>query len=484
MDDVTEKMDEVDLLTKAGNYGWRVYDGFDLFHTNWTPGGSTPPESINPIFPTLVMRHSETHSNLGLAALVAGYVYRARRDPCLYGRFIYADLYGFDMWTTEEIPYMSGNFSSERVNFTCTASSPIPCSFVNSTTIPAFGYIYSTGSHVKPQIQAETALWLPVDTDAIPISIWNPHDDDPLLEEEDPYYPSPDDVQPPSYPPTATPIEAPSYQPPTPSPVEPPSYQQPTASPVQPPSDQQPTASPIEPPSSSPAIEVELGWSYDRPLIPELVSCLSDTPHMVPYGVVTTHTRIQAKGKPWDLLCLGSAQMLHEKNVTWYPYRAFYENNLLCRLTLEQKDLWTNHHKPKVNWSQHLAEDYQKVRYQHDHLWSPPTADDVGLGAGPWALRYAVWYQRWGMPSVYLQGHYGCQMLQHRAPVVEDSGWDRRLIGMLHDSGENINCREIKSTPRDPDQSRVAIYDDEMLLPHAEDDSGWAFHQWVLNNNA
>lgn len=86
-------MDEVDLLTKAGNYGWRVYDGFDLFHTNWTPGGSTSPESINPIFPTLVMRHSETHSNLGLAALVAGYVYRARRDPCLYGRYQYMNFF-------------------------------------------------------------------------------------------------------------------------------------------------------------------------------------------------------------------------------------------------------------------------------------------------------------------------------------------------------------------------------------------------------
>jgi hypothetical protein len=82
-------MDEVNLLTKAGNYGWRVYDGFDLFHPNWTPVGSTPPESINPIFPTLVMRHSETNSNLDQAALVAGYVYRSSTDHCLDGRYKY-----------------------------------------------------------------------------------------------------------------------------------------------------------------------------------------------------------------------------------------------------------------------------------------------------------------------------------------------------------------------------------------------------------
>ncbi|KAF3333585.1 HIPL1 protein-like protein [Carex littledalei] len=249
-------IDEVNLLTKAGNYGWRVYDGFDLFHPNSTPGGSTPPESINPILPTLVMRHSDTHSNLDLAALVAGYVYRARRDPCLYGRykFIYADLFGFDMWTAEEIPYMSGNFSSERVNFTCTASSPIPCSFVNSTTIPAFGYIYSFGQDNNKDVLllASTGVYRIVRSHRCGYTC-----------NLDPYYPSPDDVQPPSYPPTATPIEAPSYQPPTASPVEPPSYQQPTASPVQPPSsDQQPTASPIEPTSSPPvAAPTSLGPS-------------------------------------------------------------------------------------------------------------------------------------------------------------------------------------------------------------------------------
>jgi hypothetical protein len=49
------------------------------------------------------------------------------------------------MWTAKETPYMSGNFSSKRVNFTCATNSPIRCSFVNSTMIPAFGYIYSFG---------------------------------------------------------------------------------------------------------------------------------------------------------------------------------------------------------------------------------------------------------------------------------------------------------------------------------------------------
>ncbi|KAJ3686677.1 hypothetical protein LUZ61_015841 [Rhynchospora tenuis] len=135
--------EKVSLVTKAGNYGWRVYDGFDLYNPTYTPGGSTPPSSINPIFPILGYYHYETHSNTGLAALVAGFVYRAKTDPCLFGRFVYADLYGFDMWTAAEIPYMSGNFTTERLNFTCSKQSPIPCDFVNSTTIPQLITVFS-----------------------------------------------------------------------------------------------------------------------------------------------------------------------------------------------------------------------------------------------------------------------------------------------------------------------------------------------------
>jgi hypothetical protein len=36
-------------------------------------------------------------------------------------------------------------YSSEPVNFTCTRNSPIPCRFVDSTTIPVFENIYSFG---------------------------------------------------------------------------------------------------------------------------------------------------------------------------------------------------------------------------------------------------------------------------------------------------------------------------------------------------
>ena len=61
----------------------------------------------------------------------------------------------------------------------------------------------------------------------------------------------------------------------------------------------------------------------------------------------------------------------------------------------------------------------------------------------------------------------GCQMLQHSAPIVEDSGWDGRLVGMLHDAGEDINWREIKAPPPDPEQPGDPIYAAEMPQPPA-----------------
>jgi hypothetical protein len=59
-------------------------------------------------------------------------------------------------------------------------------------------------------------------------------------------------------------------------------------------------------------------------------------------------------------------------------------------------------------------------------------------------------------------------MLHHTAPIVEDSQFDGRLIGMLHDAGENINWREIKKespAPNESSRERVLVYDDDLPPP-------------------
>jgi hypothetical protein len=53
-------------------------------------------------------------------------------------------------------------------------------------------------------------------------------------------------------------------------------------------------------------------------------------------------------------------------------------------------------------------------------------------------------------------------MLEHTAPIVETGGFEGRLIGMLHDSNENINWRAIQKTPRNPNYRPEAIYAHDM----------------------
>ncbi|PWA67256.1 catalytic domain-containing protein [Artemisia annua] len=46
--------EEVDVITKNENYGWRVYEGDTLYTPEQaTPGGNTSAKSINPIFPVM-----------------------------------------------------------------------------------------------------------------------------------------------------------------------------------------------------------------------------------------------------------------------------------------------------------------------------------------------------------------------------------------------------------------------------------------------
>ncbi|KAF3330230.1 HIPL1 protein-like protein [Carex littledalei] len=135
--------EEINLIEKGGNYGWRIYQGNDLYNPPWAPGPNISANSIDPIFPVLGYNRSEANSNLGSAAIVAGYVYRAKTDPCLYERYIYADLYANDMWVAAETPRGSGNFSKEKITCTCSKTSPIPCDYTGKSTLPSIGYIFS-----------------------------------------------------------------------------------------------------------------------------------------------------------------------------------------------------------------------------------------------------------------------------------------------------------------------------------------------------
>jgi hypothetical protein len=84
---VQDEYEEVDLISKGGNYGWRSLEGPLAFHPAWAPGGNTPLDSVSAIPPIMGYRHSDVNKKIGSASIMGGYVYRGSADPCLYGRY-------------------------------------------------------------------------------------------------------------------------------------------------------------------------------------------------------------------------------------------------------------------------------------------------------------------------------------------------------------------------------------------------------------
>ncbi|KAA8542593.1 hypothetical protein F0562_023745 [Nyssa sinensis] len=97
------------------------------------------------IFPVMGYNHSEANNNEGSASITGGYFYRSMTDPCMYGRYLYGDLYAGAMWAGTENPENSGNFTTSKISFGCAHDSPIPCSFVPGSSLPALGYLFSFG---------------------------------------------------------------------------------------------------------------------------------------------------------------------------------------------------------------------------------------------------------------------------------------------------------------------------------------------------
>ncbi|KAB2089716.1 hypothetical protein ES319_A03G080400v1 [Gossypium barbadense] len=156
--DVGENLyEEVDIISKGGNYGWRVYEGLYPFDPTSSPGGNTQVNSISPILPVMGYNHSEVNKKVGSASIIGGYFYRSNTDPCMYGRYLYADLYAGAIWAATEDPENSGNFSTNTIPFACARDSPLECSTVPASTLAALGYIYSFGQDNSKDIYLLTS---------------------------------------------------------------------------------------------------------------------------------------------------------------------------------------------------------------------------------------------------------------------------------------------------------------------------------------
>ncbi len=92
-------IEEVDIVTRGGNYGWHVQEGTFLFMPTG-PNAGTVFTNPNPrpglINPVVEYDHFEAsaHANTRLA-IIGGYVYRGKKIPALEGKYVCADLNGF-----------------------------------------------------------------------------------------------------------------------------------------------------------------------------------------------------------------------------------------------------------------------------------------------------------------------------------------------------------------------------------------------------
>jgi glucose/arabinose dehydrogenase len=86
-----DKWEEVDIIKKGNNYGWRIMEGFHCYNP------STDCDTTGLILPIWEYGHNETGGN----SITGGYVYRGKNLPDLYGKYIYGDFVSGRIWALE-----------------------------------------------------------------------------------------------------------------------------------------------------------------------------------------------------------------------------------------------------------------------------------------------------------------------------------------------------------------------------------------------
>jgi glucose/arabinose dehydrogenase len=92
-----DKFEEVDLITKGGNYGWNWREGFHAFKRKGEP--PTDAKFVDPIieYPHLAIHDTNTTHSPGLS-VTGGYVYRGQQLAGLRGAYLYADFAAGTIW--------------------------------------------------------------------------------------------------------------------------------------------------------------------------------------------------------------------------------------------------------------------------------------------------------------------------------------------------------------------------------------------------
>jgi glucose/arabinose dehydrogenase len=121
------KFEEVDIITKGGNYGWRSIEGLHSFNED-------DPKPVKPISPILEYPHTE-----GLS-ITGGFVYRGKAMPGLNGKYIFGDMMG-PVWVLS--PAADNTWKREKLAI---------------SKDPGYWHIYSFGEDVAGEIYMLTRL--------------------------------------------------------------------------------------------------------------------------------------------------------------------------------------------------------------------------------------------------------------------------------------------------------------------------------------
>ncbi|KAK3038603.1 hypothetical protein RJ639_027266, partial [Escallonia herrerae] len=147
-----DRYEEINIITKGGNYGWPVYEGPLPSDPQRDSGRNTSADSVDLIFPIMGYTHSDINKKVGSAAISGGFFYRSVTDPCMDGRYLYADLYASALWAAAEDPKNSGNFTTASIPFSCAHGSPLECGSVPNSPLAALQYVYSFGEDNRKDV--------------------------------------------------------------------------------------------------------------------------------------------------------------------------------------------------------------------------------------------------------------------------------------------------------------------------------------------
>ncbi|KAI3885592.1 hypothetical protein MKX03_009290 [Papaver bracteatum] len=143
---------KVDHAKTASQLQMIVLKGDFPFHSLNSSGGNNNMNSTNFVSHVMGYDHSDANTNEGSSSIVGGFFYRSKTDSCLYGKYIFLDLYGFAIWAGTENPENSGNFTSAKVPFSCAHNSPLQCKLEKTHPHLNLNYVFSMGRDNRKDI--------------------------------------------------------------------------------------------------------------------------------------------------------------------------------------------------------------------------------------------------------------------------------------------------------------------------------------------